>query len=93
MLLLAVQSALLLAVLQAEKIGDALGGSDDDDKVKEMKTGEIVKAATKAATQGIGDWMGGSGSKDLLAPLVRESETNNAKEDPLARIKSLALFK
>ncbi len=79
--------------LAGGKIGDALGGSDDDDKVKEMKTGEIVKAATKAATQGIGDWMGGSGSKDLLAPLVRESETNNAKEDPLARIKSLALFK
>ena len=79
--------------LAGGKIGDALGGSDDDDKVKEMKTGEIVKAATKAATQGIGDWMGGSGSKDLLAPLMRENETNNAKEDPLVRIKSLALFK
>ena len=65
--------------LAGGKIGDKLGGQEE---TKEAKTGDIVKGAVKAATQGLGDIFGGSKPKDLLTPV---------SEDPLARIKTLAL--
>ena len=67
--------------LAGGKIGDKLGGQEE---TKEAKTGDIVKGAVKAATQGLGDIFGGSKPKDLLTPV---------SEDPLARIKTLALPK
>ena len=66
--------------LAGGKIGDKLGGQETD----EAKTGDVVKGAVKAATQGIGDIFGGPKPKDILTPV---------SEDPLARLKTLALSK
>jgi len=81
--------------LAGGKIGDKLGGKDeetneDDSEIEEMKTGEIVKAATKAATQGLGDLVSGSGKEIAKNMLALESNSDSAL---LARIKSLALLK
>jgi hypothetical protein len=80
--------------LAGGKIGDTLGGdeetNEDDSEVEEMKTGEMVKAATKAATQGLGDLVSGSGKEIAKNMLALESNSDSAL---LARIKSLALLK
>jgi hypothetical protein len=71
--------------LAGGKIGDMLGGKEETDE--NSQTSQIVKGATKAATQGLGDVVGGNSGKDLLNLLVQ------GKDDELNVLKKLALGK
>ena len=62
----------------------------DEDTNEESPTATIVKGAQKAATQGLGDLVSGSGKEVAKNLLAMESNSDSAL---LARIKSLALFK
>ena len=74
--------------LAGGKIGDKLGGNEETDE--DSSTGAVVKGAMKAATQGLGDLVSGSG-KEIAKNLIHmESNSDSAL---LARIKTLALLK
>jgi hypothetical protein len=78
--------------LAGGKIGDKLGGNEetDEDTNEESPTATIVKGAQKAATQGLGDLVSGSGKEIAKNMLALESNSDSAL---LARIKSLALLR
>jgi hypothetical protein len=71
--------------LAGGKVGDMLGGKEETDE--NSQTAQIVKGATTAATQGLGDVVGGNSGKDLLNLLVQ------GKDDELNVLKKLALGK
>jgi len=84
--------------------GDKLGGKEETDE--DSTTSKIVKSAAQAATQGLGDAVGGSGKEIAKNMLALESNTAmtgsyyEGQETPtqegdalLARIKSLALLR
>jgi len=74
--------------LAGGKIGDKLGGPEETDE--DSSTGAVVKGAMKAATQGLGDLVSGSGKEVAKNLIHMESNSDSAL---LARIKSLALLK
>jgi hypothetical protein len=74
--------------LAGGKIGDKLGGPEETDE--DSSTGAVVKGAMKAATQGLGDLVSGSGKEVAKNLIHMESNSDSAL---LARIKSLALVR
>ena len=74
--------------LAGGKIGDKLGGPEETDE--DSSTGAVVKGAMKAATQGLGDLVSGSGKEVAKNLIHMESNSDSAL---LARIKTLALLK